>query len=50
MQISEIHAKVAERLGGPVAPSSVRSYLQIGRGSHIVKVGRGTYASRTRQK
>jgi len=28
--IHEVHAGVEERLGGQVAPSSVRSYLQLG--------------------
>jgi hypothetical protein len=41
MKVSEIYGAVEARLGGPVARSSVRSYLQGGRG--IRALGRGKY-------
>lgn len=44
--VREIHAAVEKRLGGTVAPSSVRSYLQLGTDSspHLfARVQRGQY-------
>lgn len=48
MGLAEIHKAVEQRLGGAVAPSSVRSYLQIGSTKHFERVGKGTYRSRAR--
>ena len=48
MRVSEIHAAVEADLGGPVAESSVRSYLQIGSSAHFEKMSKGIYRSRTR--
>jgi len=45
--IREVHAGVEETLGGQVAPSSVRSYLQLGtkagRQGAFERVSRGRY-------
>lgn len=44
--VREIHAAVEKNLGGPVAASSVRSYLQLGSDSSprlFTRVSRGQY-------
>ena len=45
LSLKEIHESVEARLGGPVAASSVRSYLNLnaGRGGQFRRVRRGVY-------
>ena len=45
--LSEIHAGVERDLGGSVAKSSVRSYLNLGTGSTFDRIGRGSYRLRS---
>lgn len=42
--IADVLAGVAERLGHPVAESSVRSYLRLNTPCTFVRTGRGRYA------
>lgn len=48
LTVKEIHAMVERKLGGVVAKSSVRSYLQIGEASRWHRVARGRYAAKKR--
>lgn len=43
LSVREIHDYVNEKLGGPVAESSVRSYLQLNTPKHFERISRGTY-------
>jgi hypothetical protein len=44
--ITDIHAAVEERLGGEVAKSSVRSYLNLNEGTTFERLGHGRYRLR----
>lgn len=44
--IEEIHAAVCRQLGGDVARSSVRSYLNLNTPEIFIRVGRGRYKLR----
>jgi site-specific DNA-methyltransferase (adenine-specific) len=47
--LDAIHAEVEQTLGGSVAPSSVRSYLQLGtKAGAFERVDRGRYRLRRR--
>ena len=43
VRVQEIIAAVEEKLGGSVAPSSVRSYLQIGSAGEWRRISKGVY-------
>lgn len=52
MTVENIQAEVEDTLGGPVAASSVRSYLQLGTKNppaHFARVSRGLYMLRKHQ-
>lgn len=42
--VSQIEQAVSDRIGGPVPPSSVRSYLRLNTPAAFVRVGDGVYA------
>ncbi|HZO61389.1 MAG TPA: hypothetical protein VFB35_00250 [Gaiellaceae bacterium] len=42
-RVADIHKGVEKRLGGAVARSSVRSYLNLNEGTTFKRVGRGRY-------